>query len=734
MLEGYEVLRKISEGASAEVYLARPRNGSGHVIAEVMRPELLREPALVSCFAAAAKARCAATHPNIAQRVRSGVAPDGRHWLVTEPVGESLASRLASRGALPPEALIPLALQVCDGLEFMHRAGLVHGNLKPATVYVLERAGAPGQVKLIDFGLSFLRPGAGLGRPPGVLLVESEYLAPERVQGQRATVLADLYGAGVLFYELLTGFPPFTGAESSVVRRRQIEEPPALLPESCAQLAPVLERCLAKDPAARFQSAGELRSALREILKGIATESIDVDLSMDPSPGGPAHPPAPLPVLGSYALVRTLGRGAMGQVFLARHLTLGRRVALKLLRPELARSRSEVERFVQEAQAVNKIRHDHIVEIYDCVDETAPSGERRVFLVMELLAGRSLGETLAQGPLPLRRALRVMRQVALALDAVHRVGVVHRDVKPDNIFLTPRAGADFVKVLDFGVAKLREQGLDLANGVPVVVGTPSHMAPEQLLGRLTDHRTDVWALGVVLYRLLSGRLPFDGALEQMVRAIVRDAPPPLPARTQRDEPIPEALRSLVAGCLEKDPERRPQTMAEVGAALEGLLAPEPAAARPAERRPRRFVRPLVAAGLAGALAVAGAALAGRGPDSPPPALEEPRASEPVPAPAPAPAPARDAPAPRLSLAVSGPASGEVDAREALWSPAADASVPAEEEPPARATWEDQRCVPARAPAEAPAPNLRPAPGWRPGAAAGGRRGMNRDDVIDPFHR
>ncbi len=707
MLEGYEVLRKISEGASAEVYLARPVGGAEHVIAEVMRAELRREPALAACFTAEAEARCSRAHPNVARRVRSGITLDGRHWLVTEPVGESLSGRLAARGPLTPRALVPLALQVCDGLEFLHRGGGAHGNLKPATVYVLAREGGPEQVKLIDFGLALLRPGRRLARPRGTMLVEPEYLAPERVQGQRATPLSDLYAAGVLFYELLTGFPPFTGADSAVVRRRQLEEPPAPLPEACASLAPVIERCLSKDPAARFQSAAELREALRQSLRGEA-DSVDVDIDACEPGGTPglAHPPALPQVVGSYALGPALGRGAMGHVFQARHLTLDRRVALKVLRPELARSRVEVDRFIQEAQAVNRIRHEHIVEIYDCIDQTLPGGERRVVLVMELLEGRSLGEALAQGPLPLRRALRVMRQVAQALDAVHRVGVVHRDVKPDNVFLVPRGGADFVKMLDFGVAKLRGQGLDMVDGVPVVVGTPSHMAPEQICGRLTDHRTDVYALGVVLYRLLSGRLPFGGPQDQMIRAIVLEAPPPLPAQTPSGEPIPDALRALVAACLEKDPVRRPQTMAEVGTVLEGLLAVEPAVPRAVKPRRRHLTGPRVAGGLAGLLVIAGTALAGR-------------------APAPTPAPA--GPPPEPEEATAGPP-----------APAPFSLCDSSE-------WNPQPAVPP-APAEAPSPHLHPpapAPAstlgtgqanQRRSVAASAAREMKRDDVIDPFRR
>ncbi|MGC4120762.1 MAG: serine/threonine-protein kinase [Myxococcales bacterium] len=619
VVEGYEVLRKLADGTVAEVFLARPRTGSPqvNVLVELLRAELAGDSAIASRFADDGTTRPRIAHPNLVHPVRTGTTSEGRPWRVLGPVGESLASRLASRGALSLEALLPIALQVCEGLEFMHRSGTVHGHLKPATVYVQDRPGAPPQVKLVDFGLSSTRLGRTTPRPPGITLVEPEYLAPERIRGQRCTPRTDVYGAGVLFYELLTGFPPFTGADSAAVRRRQLEEPPAPLPASGALLAPILERCLAKDPEGRYPSAGALAAALKKLSDQVLSAPVEVEVSLE-APEQSTSQPA-LSTVGSYELVQPLGEGAMGRVFLARHQTLDRRVALKILKPELARSRVEVDRFIQEAQAVNKIRHEHIVEIYDCVDETLSGGERRVYFVMELLQGQSLGELLRDGPLPLPRALRLMRQVALALDAVHRVGVVHRDVKPDNIFIATRNGSDFVKVLDFGVAKLRDQGVEMSSdGSPVVVGTPLCMAPEQLLGQKTDHRADVYGLGVLLYRLVVGQPPFATAkgLERLVKAIVHEKPAPLPARTLSDETVPEALRALVAACLEKDPERRPQTMAEVGSALDGLLA-EPAvpvrtAAEPKQpRHPARrsgrkmtLALPLALGGMALGVAVA----------------------------------------------------------------------------------------------------------------------------------
>src|SRR5262245_22878404 len=178
----------------------------------------------------------------------------------------------------------------------------------------------------------------------------------------------------------------------------------------------------------------------------------------------------------------------MGRVYLARHSRIGRQAAIKVLKMEHAQSRELVQRFIQEATAVNTIKNDHIVEIYDFGEEMLPDGNSRVYCVMELLEGIALSDEMWKAPLKVERAVRIAQQMARGLGAAHKVGVVHRDIKPDNIFLAKHGGDDFVKVLDFGVAKLLEQIGDLPRAsttVGIVIGTPEYMAPEQAMGHAT---------------------------------------------------------------------------------------------------------------------------------------------------------------------------------------------------------------------------------------------------------
>ncbi|WP_242338173.1 serine/threonine-protein kinase [Anaeromyxobacter sp. SG66] len=302
--------------------------------------------------------------------------------------------------------------------------------------------------------------------------------------------------------------------------------------------------------------------------------------------------------LGSYELVAVLGRGAMGCVYRARHIRLGREVAIKVLNPEYVARPDVVERFFREARVVNDIDHEHIVEVTDFVE--APG---LAYLVMELLEGTSLRELMAQRGRkypPLSRILRIVTQVCEALEAAHEKGVVHRDLKPDNIFVVERDGADFVKVLDFGVAKLRDPVDNAATSAGMVLGTPHYMAPEQALGRDVDRRADIWAAGVVLYELLSGSVPFTAPSFVELAIFIREQPQKaLPRRTPRGERIPAWLGAVLTKTLEKRPDDRFESMSALARALH------------APRRRRSIVRPrrLLAAVASAAVVATGAVVA-----------------------------------------------------------------------------------------------------------------------------
>jgi hypothetical protein len=372
---------------------------------------------------------------------------------------------------------------------------------------------------------------------------------------------------------------------------------------------------------------------------------------------------------GSYRLLQLLGEGGMGWIYLAHHLRIGRRVAIKMLRPELASDPIAVRRFFAEARAVNRINHDNIVEIHDFVHNE----HGYTYLVLEFLVGRDL-LTLVESDagLPLRRALDIMVQVARALAAAHDAGVVHRDLKPENIFLTEHAdGSDRVKLLDFGIAKLLCAGSSpRLTRAGTAVGTPNYIAPEQALGADVDQRADIYSFGLILYELTTGRRPFASAdVVEMVAKQVTEVPA-RPRELDGSRDIPLALDDLIMRCIAKRAAERPQSVEEIEAELVAIraaldrpqpvvfaIAPEPSIAEvsfaglvlPPLAPPLAPLRLLLGAAALVAVGLGSLALAGGIEDGQPAAhaaaespAERPQPVEPaaLPAPAEAPAPRR----------------------------------------------------------------------------------------------
>ena len=276
---------------------------------------------------------------------------------------------------------------------------------------------------------------------------------------------------------------------------------------------------------------------------------------------------------GRYRVVHQIADGGMGTVFLAKHVLINRRVAIKLLHAELATDRSMVDRFLKEATAAGTLGHPHIVESTDMgfTREGVP------FIVFEYLEGCLLAEEIRRlGRLPVRRALAIARQIASALDAAHSAQIAHLDLKSENVFLVSRRDAvdhaiDHAKLLDFGVSRFMDADPHVTQP-NLVVGTPEFMAPEQVTHPDTvDGRADIYALGVLVYEMLSGRCPFASRDPLWVlERILHDPPPPLA------HPVPPAVECLVfCGLLVKSREHRLQTMAQVIDALDGLLGTAP---------------------------------------------------------------------------------------------------------------------------------------------------------------
>src|SRR5580698_8736142 len=275
-----------------------------------------------------------------------------------------------------------------------------------------------------------------------------------------------------------------------------------------------------------------------------------------PSCGFPVGKAAPSPddpligrtLPGGYLILELVGIGGMGRVYRAEQTTLVRTVAVKIIHPHLVGEESTAARFITEARAASRLNHPNSVAIIDF----GKSPEGQLYLVMEFLRGKDLARTLyEEGPLPFRRIVDVLRQTLAALAEAHSVEIVHRDLKPENIILEPvRSGGDFVKVVDFGLAKMRAETQQPGITSPgIVCGTPEYMSPEQARGDPLDPRSDLYAVGVILYQLVSGRLPFEAETPtQVVLAHLMEAPKN-PHDVAPERQIPQSLVDVALKAL-----------------------------------------------------------------------------------------------------------------------------------------------------------------------------------------
>ena len=360
---------------------------------------------------------------------------------------------------------------------------------------------------------------------------------------------------------------------------------------------------LEREPYVREACGGD--AALCDEVLSLLRHAAPAEQFLEPPVARAGSPVEPGQQLGPYRVEVMLGAGGMAEVYRAHDTRLGRKVAIKILPRDWASDPDRLRRFEHEARAIAALNDPHICTLYDVGEE---NGTR--FLVMELVEGVTLADRLARGPMTVDETLRYGAEVAGALDRAHRLGIVHRDLKPANVMLT-KAGA---KLLDFGLAKLRTPdggspspaGVQTAEGV--LIGTLPYMAPEQLDGRATDARTDLWALGCVLYEMLTGVRPFDGASQATLIAAILEREPPAPMTLQ--PLLSPVIDHLVQRCLAKSPDERWQSAGDLAHELRWVADQRrrPAAAVRSESSTEKSRRTRwIAGGVAIALAAVGIA-------------------------------------------------------------------------------------------------------------------------------
>jgi eukaryotic-like serine/threonine-protein kinase len=621
-------------------------------------------------------------------------------------------NRCAQKGvAFPIDIAVHIAKEMARGLGYVHAfkgLRLVHRDISPPNVLVSYT----GEVKITDFGLAWstlkLEKTA-----PGIIFGKVSYMAPEQARGEVLDGRADIYAAGIILWELLTGrqlfpAPPGSGTDDEAlekVRHPTVQPPSQRASRVPRELDEIVMKALDPNPAKRHQSGEALRADLaafqartapatdgdqvarflkdlfgdvignerheRETLvqdaasmlsiptapldrdellaavkgaelpgqpgrkpgaKGASPEAARVHsgdfleesttagsrhngtkshaLESTPSPNGHAAD-APSQLVGTllagrYRIKRLCGEGGMGRVYEAEHVEIGRRVAVKVLHPAYSRTPEVVERFRREARAASKVGHPNIVDVTD----SGTTDDGSFFFVMEFIEGVELGLVIfKEGPMAIQRALHIGAQMCDALQAAHDAGIIHRDLKPENVLLITREGLpDFVKVLDFGIAKSADVEETAKNNRKltrpgVAMGTPEYMAPEQAAGKPADPRSDIYAVGSILYEMLTATAPYDGDnVMEVLHKKANQAPTPL--RALRPD-LPLVVESMVDRAMARSPAARPQSMGELATELRALssalgddLPPPPARTPAAQRRDS----PLLAGAVSGPVA------------------------------------------------------------------------------------------------------------------------------------
>lgn len=642
------LLKLLARGGMGDVYLAATTGIEGAerpIVVKTVRRDHIHDGSFLARFLDEARVQSQLNHPGVVQILEASTDDNGEPYTVVEYVeGRSLADvrhRAVQVGARIgwPEAAA-LAIEMGQALSHVHERagadgtplGIVHRDLSPQNVMI----GYQGECKLIDFGTA-----RGHNRRchtvAGVVFAKPGYVAPEVARQQVGDGRIDVYAIGVMLWELCAGKRLLSGDPQKhleEVAASKFEIPKLATSRGIPpELDTIIQKLCANDPDERYASASQAATDLARVLaqapagKG-GERSVRARISSLMKtlwPHEPARsraefakllrqarelrrenetPPAssgvmevaaerantdPSILAGTpYRLIKKIGEGSSGEVFEAEHSEIGRKYAVKVLSAAHAAATDAVERFRREARAVAKLSHPNLVVLHDF----GKSLDGRIFIAMELLDGQTL-DIYAERGLSWRESARLAIQATRALEAAHAAGLVHRDLKPQNLFMT--ADGD-LKLLDFGVAmaladteatERRQKGF-------AVFGTPEYMAPEQVAGHTVDARCDLYALGCVLYELVTGTRPFEGSPVVVMGKQVRETPERPSLRTS-ERPIPAELEAVILKALSKAKEDRFESALAMREALEEALA------APDRRRSR-------ARGLAGLAVFASVAL------------------------------------------------------------------------------------------------------------------------------
>jgi serine/threonine protein kinase len=445
---------------------------------------------------------------------------DGDHYFIcTEYVDGPTLRQYLARGHIDISAICEIATQICLGLAYAHRKGIIHKSLAPENIYMTSG----NQIKIAGFGLD-PRWEAGNSR------IAKQYLSPEHIMAQKVDARSDLYAFGIILYEMVYGSPPFSGSDVELQHLKKH----AIFHENTQRWSPtfltkIIQKCLQKDRHQRYNSADEIVEELEvaDIVPGMVLNE-------------------------RYEIIKEIGTGGMGRVYQARDRDLDEIVALKVLRAEISADPVIQKRFVREIKVARMITHPNVVKVFDIGKY---KGNR--YISMEYIQGINLDEWLKRNSkTEIRALIPIMAKIIQGVLAAHGQGIVHRDLKPQNVLLDHVLNPH---VLDFGIA--RSQSHIDATSSGQIMGSPKYMSPEQIQGRELDPRSDIYAVGVLMFYMFTGKEPFTG--DEARAVVMKHLTEQPPSMRKMNPAVPEWLEKIVMKALEKDRNQRYASLKDV---------------------------------------------------------------------------------------------------------------------------------------------------------------------------
>jgi eukaryotic-like serine/threonine-protein kinase len=537
LVRRYEVLERLGQGGMGTVYKVQDLELDRVVALKTIRPDLASNASALRRLKQETLLTRQIAHRNVIRVFDLGVS-EGLRFITMEFVeGNDLKSVLELKKKLPVDKALEILTQIVQGLVAAHGEDVVHRDLKPQNILLSN----DGRVRIVDFGLARSFADTGITHT-GTILGTPTYMAPEQALGKQGDVRSDIFSFGVIAFEMLSGALPYpnqTLSESLLSRTRGQARPiEDFAPETPAWLARIVMRCLEREPQNRYATAGDLEADLlaREVCPFSVTPLSATSL-------------APGTMIGTrYRIEADAGEGGMGKVYRALDLELQRTVALKVVKPELANNSGILDQLKHEISIASQISHKNVLRVHD-MGET--SGLR--YVSMAWADGEDLASLLKRtGPLPEEQVVTFGVEICEGLEAAHEQGVSHRDLKPSNVLLTQGGHAC---IADFGLAHSLQLPKEASGATtPSTSGTPRYMSPEQVDGVDIDHRTDIYSLGLILYEMATGRIPFndESTIQTMTQRITER-----PASPRVMNPsVSEHLAKVILKCLEREPKLR----------------------------------------------------------------------------------------------------------------------------------------------------------------------------------